>query len=151
MMRYEALEEIALERKRQDAKFGEQNQPDGTGEQFRHFADQARLACDIAKRLGSLTWKHVLAEEFFEALAESDPKKLTTELLQVAAVCVAWVEAIGRREEPDRKPPVGLVTMTSDTVCVRLDCERFGYPLNADGKCDGAMVEPEIGPGEVVA
>jgi hypothetical protein len=139
MTRYEALEEIALERKRQDAKFAEQNHPDGTGPEYERYASQARIACEDAKLFGRVTWKHILAEEFFEALAESDPAKLRTELLQVAAVCVAWVEALHRRQEQ----PI-VFTATSDTRCVRLDCENFGKPLNADKTCPGAVVNPEV-------
>lgn len=37
-------------------------------------------------------------EEVYEALAESDENKLTEELIQVAAVCVAWVENITRNK-----------------------------------------------------
>jgi hypothetical protein len=63
------LDEVQDERRRQDAKWGEQNHPDGT----------------------------IALEEVFEALVETDPAKLRDELLQVAAVAVAWVEAIDRR------------------------------------------------------
>jgi hypothetical protein len=38
-----------------------------------------------------------LLEEVFEAMAEDSPVKLAHELTQVAAVAVAWVEAIERR------------------------------------------------------
>ena len=34
-----------------------------------------------------------------EAFAESDPDKLRTELIQVAAVAVAWIESIDRNSE----------------------------------------------------
>jgi hypothetical protein len=36
-------------------------------------------------------------EEVREAMAESDPAKLRVELVQVAAVSVAWIEALDRR------------------------------------------------------
>lgn len=94
-MIYEA---IKAERQRQDQKFGEQNHPDGTG----HFADQLsatsmRNACDAAFKAGKGTWADILLEEVYEALAESDPSKLRAELIQVAAVCVNWLEAMARR------------------------------------------------------
>lgn len=43
------------------------------------------------------TWLLIALEEVFEALAESDPAKLRAELVQSAAVHVAWIEAIDRR------------------------------------------------------
>lgn len=57
----------------------------------------AREIAALAAEHGGLTWRHILAEEMFEALAESDPAKLRAELVQVAAVAVQWVEAIDRR------------------------------------------------------
>lgn len=95
--------EIADERVRQDAKWGEQNHPDGTG---RHYglsavpelaADFARQRCDAAFERGSGTWEHILYEEFCEAMAEDDPELLRAELLQVAAVAVHWIEALDQR------------------------------------------------------
>jgi len=41
-------------------------------------------------------------EEVFEALAETDPEKLELELIQAAAVIVAWVEKL-RRHRNDSK------------------------------------------------
>ena len=36
--------------------------------------------------------------EVAEALAETSPARLRVELVQVAAVCVQWLEALGRRQ-----------------------------------------------------
>lgn len=92
--------EVCAERDRQDARWGLQNHPDGTGsEQDKSCADLARETCDTAFRCGVGNWAQVLTEEFCEAMAESDPDKLRAELIQVAAVAVAWVEAIDRREQ----------------------------------------------------
>lgn len=90
--------EVLGERERQDARWGEQNHPDGTGDLV-EVADAVftRQLCDDAFRDGEGTWLHILAEEVAEAFAESDPAKLRVELIQVAAVAVAWVEAIDRR------------------------------------------------------
>jgi hypothetical protein len=38
-----------------------------------------------------------LIEEFFEAMSEEDPDTLETELIQVIAVAVNWVEDIRRK------------------------------------------------------
>lgn len=104
------LADVAGERARQDAKWGEQNHPDGTGYpngflssegDFEPFdaiaADRVRIRTQENFAAGDGTWADVLLEEVWEALAEVDPAKLRTELIQVAAVATAWVEAIDRR------------------------------------------------------
>lgn len=86
------------ERARQDAQWGEQNHRDGTGEASqRAESEMQKEACNAAFSSGEGSWAHILREEVAEALAESDPYRLRRELVQVAAVAVAWVEAIDRR------------------------------------------------------
>lgn len=99
------LSEVLAERIRQDDRWGEQNHPDGTGvapEQTK-LADNAKAMCQQAFAEGRGDWAHILFEEVREALAEFDPAKLRAELIQVAAVAVAWAEAIDRRET---QPPL---------------------------------------------
>lgn len=92
------LSHVRDERESQDAKWGEQNHPDGTGSiQYRVIADQARAKCNARAKAGALTWRDILQEEVAEAFAEEHEDKLREELIQVAAVAVAWVEAIDRR------------------------------------------------------
>jgi hypothetical protein len=91
------LGEVLQERIDQAAKWGEQNHPDGTGGLYEAAAETARARCDAHARAGSVTWAHIFREEAYEALAESDEARLREELVQVAAVAVAWVEAIDRR------------------------------------------------------
>jgi hypothetical protein len=89
--------EILAERERQDAKWGEQNHPNGTGYATDiENATAARLMCERAFSTGYGTWKDILKEEVFEAFAESEPDALRAELIQVAAVATAWCEAIDR-------------------------------------------------------
>lgn len=96
------LAEVQAERERQDARWGEQNHPDGTGRPFsRHAANTARANCQAAAEAGEVTWKLISDEEHAEAMAESDPVKLRAELIQDAAVKVAWVAAIDRRIADD--------------------------------------------------
>lgn len=95
------LNEVYAERARQDDKWGEQNHRDGTGDRrWRDAANHVRGEVDDDARYRRTTWNGVLREELFEALAESDPARLRAELVQVAAVAVAWVEAIDRRTQP---------------------------------------------------
>lgn len=101
------LEEVSHERIRQDAKWGVQNHPNGTGEDWNEWngqgsghiqrvADEKREACERHFCNGTGSYADILSEEFYEALAESDPARLRGELIQVAAVAVAWVEKIDR-------------------------------------------------------
>lgn len=98
-------EGIDAERQRQLAKFGEQHHPDGTGlPVYEHAARRYREQADRNAASGVLAWRDVLLEEVYEALAESDPEALGTELVQVAAVCAAWVADIDSRlQQPSEK------------------------------------------------
>lgn len=96
----DVLADIAAERARQDAKWGEQRHPDGTGAAYTlsEVAELnvqfARTRCDRAFERDAGSWEHILYEEFCEAMAEDDPELLRAELLQMAAVAVHWMEAI---------------------------------------------------------
>lgn len=93
------MNEILEERIRQDKKWGEQNHPNGTSiALFKEKCDALREACDQAHKDGTLTWMHILFEEFYEAMAEEDPSALRKELIQVSAVAGGWIEAIDRAE-----------------------------------------------------
>ncbi|MFE7097004.1 hypothetical protein [Streptomyces erythrochromogenes] len=103
-------DELDAERGRQLARFGDQHHPDGTGPRTASWgqlvhadeaAAEARNRCQRAAERGELTWRHVLNEEVAEAFAESDPAKLRAELIQIAAVCAAWVSALDRRPAED--------------------------------------------------
>lgn len=94
------LHAIHEERERQDIKFPDQRDLlDGTGgERARSVAATAKAQCDDATAAKRVTWKDVLREEYAEAVAEEDPAKLRAELIQVAAVCIKWIEAIDKRK-----------------------------------------------------
>lgn len=100
------LSEVLNERRRQHAKWGQQDLLDGTGPGMLEdistgvtSAADAQRACMERARDGDLTYSDILWEEFAEAMEESDPARLRAELLQVAAVAVQWVEAIDRRKQ----------------------------------------------------
>lgn len=108
-------EEVITERERQDAKWGEQNHPNGTGPDSRPLraeygfnfmqgnvpagllAEAFKGATDRHAILGTVTFADILLEEVFEALAEEDLDKLRVELVQVAAVAQQWVAKIDRQ------------------------------------------------------
>jgi hypothetical protein len=102
---HDVLSEVLAERGRQNAKWGEQNHPNGTGPHvvWRSFSPEAADACkelrdrtNLNAQTGELTWLDILLEEIAEAFAEDDPAKLRAELVQLGAVAVAWVEAVDR-------------------------------------------------------
>lgn len=90
---------VRLERKRQDAKWGEQNHPDGTSLENEITAHAAKVVCQGKAADGIVTWVDILDEEVSEAFAETDPEKLKAELIQIAAVCKQWIECIDRRKK----------------------------------------------------
>lgn len=103
-----ALVSIVSERRRQYELHGDQSGlPDGTGPARTprvhlccggaEAARKATVVCDRAAQDGTVSWADILLEEVYEALAENDPVKLRTELVQVAAVAVQWIQAIDVR------------------------------------------------------
>ncbi|GAA3102587.1 hypothetical protein [Streptosporangium carneum] len=91
------LADVAAERVAQDVMWGIQDIDDGTGPWHAADADRAKEDVGEASREGRLTWRHILREEVLEAFAEDGPDALRTELVQVAAVAVKWVQALDRR------------------------------------------------------
>lgn len=114
---HKVAREVLAERERQDTKWGQQNHPDGTGpmEYVLPDIEELRVArasdlthifrniTDARAKMDTVTWRDILLEEVFEALAESDPTRLREELLQVSAVAQAWAEHLDRREESARQ------------------------------------------------
>lgn len=101
---HRALQEVVDERDRQHAKWGEQNHADGTGPRVpvvhqieaKNAAWWARSRTDLHARTERVTYLDILLEEVFEAAECADPELLRAELVQVAAVAVAWVEKLDR-------------------------------------------------------
>lgn len=113
-----ALLAVSAERDRQDRKWGVQDHPDldpvlvgrpGGATPQRHAecleiptAGRAKFLCGTAADRGEVTWAAILTEELCEAVeaaALGDREALRSELMQVAAVAVAWMEALDRRVE----------------------------------------------------
>lgn len=91
------LGEIAAERYAQHRKWGVQKWDNGTGSKYMQtFANAAKKRCANNAANGTLTWQEIMAEEVYEAFAEEDPKHLRSELVQVAALAIQWIQAIDR-------------------------------------------------------
>lgn len=100
------LTEVEKERRRQLELCGEQHWPDGNvpGNGFWQAKAAALKAANSSMaEIGAITWQDILFEEVAEAFAEALPNRIREELIQVAAVAVAWVEDIDSR--PPGKPP----------------------------------------------
>lgn len=96
------VNEVRHERMCQDIKWGQQDWPDvsrgaTSRADYGAKAEHWKFVNDQLAENGTIGWDSILLEEVFEALAEEDPTMLRTELIQVAAVAVAWVEAVDRR------------------------------------------------------
>lgn len=95
MRTLETLAEVVNEMGRQVELWGIQHHPLGTGGVgSKEAADFAKQTCDTAAANGHATWADILLEEVREALAETDPAKVRTELIQVMAVCGSMVRDI---------------------------------------------------------
>lgn len=103
------IEDVLLERGRQDVKWGQQNHPDiaqhEAGSSYARCAyagifeeRQAKAHCRDEHDFGRPNWTVILIEEVSEAISSiGDDDELEKELIQVAAVAVQWVECIRRR------------------------------------------------------
>lgn len=103
------LDLVLEERVAQEARYGEANLTivNGTGPETRWLQPLSQVsAVQIQKALrrdyeefedetGAPTWVHLVREEIAETFQEEDPARLAEELIQVAALCVSWVERLG--------------------------------------------------------
>lgn len=102
------VNDLVRERCRQKDTYGEaQHLEDGTGERAFWLYPVSGLPADTIEAYlrddyehrNEISWMHLVREEVAEAFKESDPVRLQEELLQVAALCVSWVEDIRSRNE----------------------------------------------------
>lgn len=114
------VDAVSAERFRQLTKWGDQRHPDGTGDKPALFGMPMAAIAEVIKGVNAdlrspldysvwlradekptavhrPQWLPIFLEEVFEAAAEADPEKLRVELIQVAAVCAAWISDIDRR------------------------------------------------------
>lgn len=109
-MTRKVLQTVWDERERQFAQYGTNSElRDGTGPDAAWIPEGDHSDCVATERTmrddyeshmatyGAVTWMHLVREEVAEAFAEDDPEKLEAELIQVAALCVSWVEKIRER------------------------------------------------------
>lgn len=94
--------EVVNERASQLAKWGQQDHLSTFSENdrrnFAKTADHWKQINDARSELGCSTWDGILLEEVYEALCEEDYDLRRAELIQVAAVALAEIEAMDRRQ-----------------------------------------------------
>lgn len=98
----DVLGEVSEERVRQECLWGEQNHPMGTGAEVNLFGYQIKDLLDFVTSFNDDNdnpfWGTILLEEVLEALIEPEGSPdLRKELTQVAAVAVAAIEDLDRR------------------------------------------------------
>lgn len=110
------LDEVAAERQRQDARWGQQNHPSFLGDhsgvgswllRSSYYGVptewDAKRNTEDRFRKGIGTYGDIFIEEVAEAIGASSEDRLREELVQCAAVAVAWIEAIDRRKAQEQK------------------------------------------------
>jgi hypothetical protein len=113
---HNVLQEVCMERIKQEQKWGEQNWPDfplslagaptlraswyGVPTEF-----DAKSALEERFEKGNGTYADIFVEEIAEAIGASSEEELRKELIQCAAVAVAWIEAIDRRSIGEKTGP----------------------------------------------
>lgn len=99
------LDQVFDERLRQVARYGHnEHLQDGTGPESEwlqpissrsadNIQSQFRQEYELHEAMeGMPTWMHLIREEIAEAFEAEDDEALCRELIQVAALCVSWVE-----------------------------------------------------------
>jgi len=102
MKQLQIMQEVMLERGRQDLMWGTQEHDikphkNTDSRYFIEKAEKCKKEYEIASKNGIVTWYHILKEEFYEIFAENEPSRQRHELIQVMAVAMAMVEYLDRR------------------------------------------------------
>lgn len=103
---YRAIDDVALEFGRLSAIHGAHDRPNGTNRHdYGKQAEQAAAAVRRTRSAGKLTWRRVLAEHYWSALAQSDDGQLRRALISLAAHALLWAAAIDRRPQQAAADP----------------------------------------------
>ena len=107
------LMDVEEERSRQFHRYGtNEDLEDGTGGAWARPVSES--SAEVLEKLfradyeeheaqhGRPTWVHLVREELAEAFQETDHTRLREELLQVAALCVSWIEKLDTRANSER-------------------------------------------------
>jgi hypothetical protein len=99
--------EIHDERRRQDARWGQQNHlsvhfkprslTPSPGQSMLPVESEIKDLNALRAKKGTVTWSDIITEEVVEAVCADNELERRAELVQVAAVAIAWIECIDRR------------------------------------------------------
>lgn len=98
------LGDVAKERQRQHEIWGVQSHPNNTGPEEsipggHNYEETLEAVRETNEVFNNPSWDTILLEEVFEALVEKKPRPLRRELVEAAAVCVAWIEDLDSRSK----------------------------------------------------
>jgi hypothetical protein len=157
------LDDIAEERRRQTDKWGTQSHPNISEPTYEAFADSLRtfkIIADNYKAMNDsptegseLDWTGILLEEVYEALSEMGEENdwpLRYELIQVAAVVVAWIEDIDRRRlagKHEMVEPFEVAPNKWASACMTCD---YGTPVTTSSRVLDLIEKHENGDSNVV-
>ena len=133
---YSVLLDVAQERQQQFARYGTNaNLENGTGPHVNWLAPLAEAADAALVERGfrqdydeqhAVTWMHLVREEVAEAFCENDPVRLREELVQVAALCVSWMEKLDQRAAQVVEPA---------QLCEQCHCPITGHTVTGCQAC----------------
>ncbi len=94
-------QEVVAERVRQNKKWGPQTHIDTTDLTPSYVIPEetTKILCELERSCDKLSWSSIAAEELSEAVWAKDAQSRREELIQLAAVCLAWVEDIDQRNQ----------------------------------------------------
>jgi len=111
-------EEVQSERNRQDEKWGIQDHPSisdnivagpssNLSERINRYygiptIDKAKYVADEAANKYDLTWGHIAVEELCEVIGADNEIHRRHELVQLAAVCIAWIDCLDRKMNKEK-------------------------------------------------
>jgi len=104
----EILDKIVEERNRQEILWKEQNHDSINSileedEINKYYGipsiEEAQYVCQLSNDIGELSWADIFLEEVCEAICTKDEQHRKEELIQCAALCISWVQAIERKEK----------------------------------------------------
>jgi len=114
------FDQVRAERKRQDEKWGPQSWPsvdtllEGRGDMQRLCEEyeiptenRAKFLCENAFEKKRGTWAHIAIEEMAEVVSAGNEIDRYKELIQLIAVCVAWVQDIQNRAYAEAHSRIG--------------------------------------------
>lgn len=112
-----AVADVLAEFGRLAESYGTTDRRNGTNaHDFGQRAEQAAGVVVRARQKGRLSWRHVLAEQYWAVLAETDRAALRQQLVRLAAHTLLWVVALDRRTAQTTQPQFASLSSARETA-----------------------------------